>query len=111
MDLQPAFSRFTLATTTALIFGEPVSDLGKDDHEIFGRSFDYYSYTSTIRLWLTHFYRLYSPKGYTVSCNTVKRHADHFTDKAPNQMAQKSESQALILDLYEDLTDRNLVRD
>ena len=108
MNLQPAFFRFTLATTTALIFREPVSDLGNDNHETFDQSFNYASYISTICLWLTDFYQLYSPKGYTVSCNTVKQYTDHFIDKALNQKAQKSESQALILDLYEDL---NLVRD
>ena len=111
VDLQPAFFRFTLATTTALIFGEPVSDLGHDDHDTFGRAFDYASYISAIRIRLTDFHWLYSPKGYTQACVTVKRYADHFINKALEADNRESESHALILDLFDELKDRNLVRD
>jgi hypothetical protein len=42
--------RFTLATTTALILGEPVDDLEDEDHNTFASSFDYASEISAIRL-------------------------------------------------------------
>jgi hypothetical protein len=42
--------RFTLATTTALILGEPVDDLEDEDHNTFASSFDYALEISAIRL-------------------------------------------------------------
>ena len=47
VDLQPAFFKFTLATTSALIFGEPPDGLSADqkglDQTTFKSSFDYAS--------------------------------------------------------------------
>ena len=108
VDLQPAFFRFTLATTTALIFGEPASGLGSDDHDIFSKAFDFASYISAIRIRLADFYWLYSHKGYPRACDTVEYYANHFIDKVLDPEAQKSESHE---DLYEELKDGDLVRD
>ena len=61
VDLQPFFFRFTLATTTSLIFGEPFAGLDHLDHEIFGENFDYCSLISAMRLRLADWCWLYNP--------------------------------------------------
>ncbi|KAI9811230.1 MAG: hypothetical protein M1827_005562 [Pycnora praestabilis] len=116
VDLQPAFFRFTLATTTALIFGEPVDDLEDEDRDTFASSFDYASMISAIRLRLADLHWLYTPKKFTKACENVKRYATHFVNKALSHKdgvnsSQSSEGIALILDLYQELGDPLLVRD
>jgi cytochrome P450 len=116
VDLQPAFFRFTLATTTALIFGEPVDDLEDEDRNTFASSFDYASMISAIRLRLADLHWLYTPRKFTKACDNVKRYATHFVNKALSNKdginsSQSSEGIALILDLYQELKDPLLVRD
>ncbi|KAI9795453.1 MAG: hypothetical protein M1835_005787 [Candelina submexicana] len=116
VDLQPLFFRFTLATTTALIFGEPISGLGNEDHDTFANCFDYASMISAIRLRLADFHWAYTPKAFTKACDTVKRYASHFVDEAlknreRSHSQSKSQSQDLIRDLYEALKSPDLVRD
>jgi cytochrome P450 len=116
VDLQPAFFRFTLATTTALIFGEPVDDLEDEDHNTFASSFDYALMISAIRIRLADLHWLYSLRKYTKACDNVKRYATHFVNKALSNndgvnSGQSSEGIALILDLHRELKDPLLVRD
>lgn len=116
VDLQPAFFRFTLATTTALIFGEPVDDLEDSDRSTFGSSFDYASMISAIRLRLADLHWLYTPRKFIKACGNVKRYAAHFVNKALSHKdgansSQSSEGRALILDLYSELNNPLLVRD
>ena len=59
VDLQPAFLRFTLGTTTALIFGEAVERLDDGDQDTFSKSFDYASCICAIRLHLADFCCVY----------------------------------------------------
>ncbi|KAL8826825.1 MAG: hypothetical protein Q9191_003562 [Dirinaria sp. TL-2023a] len=116
VDLQPVFFRFTLATTTALIFGKPVSDLGDEDHNNFGKSFDYASLISALRLRLADLCWVYKPKKYVQACDVVHEYANYFVQEAlrsknHNSEGSLSESHALILDLYDELKDPLLVRD
>lgn len=116
VDLQPSFFRFTLATTTALIFGEPVDDLEDEHRNTFAKSFDYASSISAIRLRLADLHWLYTPAKFTKACDDVKRYATHFVNKALSykegvSSSQSSEGIALILDLYRELKDPLLVRD
>ena len=78
VDLQPVFFRFTLATTTDLIFGEPVGSLDNDLQDTFADSFDYASMICAIRLRLADLQWLYTPSKFTRACATVKRYANHF---------------------------------
>ena len=48
VDLQPFFFGFTLATTTALIFGQPIKDYGSEAQHTFASSFDHASLISAI---------------------------------------------------------------
>jgi cytochrome P450 len=116
VDLQPAFFRFTLATTTDLIFGEPVAGLDDEHQDTFANSFDYASLISAIRLRLADLHWLYTPSKFTKACATVKKYASHFVqqalkDKEDNGIEAASGRHAFILDLYEELKDPALVRD
>lgn len=116
VDLQPHFFRFTLATTTDLIFGEPVRTVGHDLQETFATSFDYASYVSTIRIRLADFHWLYKTKKFKEACAIVKKYASHFVKQALKDQEENGEEamngrHAFILDLYEGLKDPDLVRD
>lgn len=116
VDLQPAFFRFTLGTTTALIFGEPVESLENEEQDLFAQSFDYASLICAIRLRLADFHWAYTPSKFTKACGIVKRYANHYVQQALKIKEDKgveaaSERHAFILDLYEELKDPVLVRD
>ncbi|KAL9635195.1 MAG: hypothetical protein Q9204_002710 [Flavoplaca sp. TL-2023a] len=116
VDLQPAFFRFTLATTTALIFGESASGLRSADHETFAESFDYASMISAIRLRLADLEWVYKPKAFRKACKVVKEYASQFVDetlksRVGDELTPRTESEALIQDLYAELQDPELVRD
>ncbi|KAE8443610.1 hypothetical protein EG329_001543 [Mollisiaceae sp. DMI_Dod_QoI] len=116
VDLQPFFFKFTLATTTDLIFGEPVGMLDDDVQDTFANNFDYASMISALRLRLADFHWLYKPKKFRDACAVVKQYADHFVGqalKARDKIGQEAayEKYPFILDLYEDLKDPFLVRD
>ncbi|KAL8696275.1 MAG: hypothetical protein Q9224_002882 [Gallowayella concinna] len=105
VDLQPAFFRFTLATTTALIFGDQGSTLKDKDHEDFASSFDYASMISAIRLRLADLEWAYKPKAFRRACNTVKAYASHYVRQALANRGNREEqpqadSQALIRDFW-----------
>ncbi|KAI9759874.1 MAG: hypothetical protein M1840_003076, partial [Geoglossum simile] len=108
VNLQPAFFRFTLATTTALIFGEPVGSLEEEDQDTFAHSFDYASFICAIRLRLAEFSRAYTPRKFTKACGIVKQ---ALKDREGNGEKADSGRYAFILDLYKELQDPALVRD
>lgn len=116
VDLQPEFFRFTLATTTSLIFGEPFAGLDPKDHDVFGRNFDYGSLISAMRLRLADWCFLYSPPKYKKACAMVKGYATRYVDHALKDMKENGEEEAsehhpFILELYQELKDPVLVRD
>jgi hypothetical protein len=116
VDLQPEFFRFTLATTTSLIFGEPFAGLDPLNHEVFAENFDYCSLVSAMRLRLANFCFLYSPSKFKKACGQVKRYATLYVNHALQDMDKNGEESAserhpFILDLFKELQDRILVRD
>jgi cytochrome P450 len=116
VDLQPFVFDFTLATTTDLLFGEPVRTLGADVQNTFATNFDYASMISALRLRLADFHWLYKPPKFQVSCAVVKQYADHFVaqalkDREENGQESASQRYPFILDLYEELKSPALVRD
>lgn len=115
-DLQPHFFHFTLLTTTALLFGEAVTALPERDQTEFGHNFDHASEITAIRLRLADLYWTYTPKSFRDSCDSVKRFADFFVEKALAHEQAHGRQEAVkyfpfILELYEDLQDAVLVRD
>lgn len=116
VDLQPAFFRFTLLTTTALLFGEAVTILSDEDQKAFSHSFDHASEVTAMRLRLADLCWIYSPRTFKKSCKTVKRCADYFVQKALLHEPEHGKEDALkhfpfILELYQDLQDPVRVRD
>lgn len=116
VDLQPFLFRFTLGTTTDLIFGEPIGALGDEIRDAFGSNFDYASYVSAIRIRLADLCFLYKPKKFRDACDVVKTYADHFVSQALKCREQEGKEAAasrypFILDLYSEYKDPKLVRD
>ena len=116
VDLQPFFFRFTLATTTALLFGEPVFDLPGEETNTFEKAFDYASYISALRLRLADFEWTWKPAKFQAACAVVKRYATHFVQRALKDMEKNGEEAAsgrhpFIIDLYRELQDPMVVRD
>ncbi|CAF9919516.1 MAG: hypothetical protein HETSPECPRED_004023 [Heterodermia speciosa] len=115
VDLQPFFFRFTLATTTALIFGQPIKDYASETQHAFARSFDHASLISATRIRLADFFWAYTPSKYTESCKTVKEYATGFVEQAmqsTDEDTSKPETKyAFIRDLYNEYKDPILVRD
>ena len=115
VDLQPLFFRFTLSTTTSLIFGQPIK-FEDDNKNDFAGSFDYASKISSMRMRLVDFYWAYSPSRYITTCRNVKQYADGFVKRAigESDKAERIVGQnryAFVEDLYHELKDPVLVRD
>ena len=115
VDLQPFFFRFTLATTTALIFGQPIKDYGSETQHAFASSFDYASLISATRIRLADFFWAYTPSKYTKSCKLVKAYATRFVEQAmqskDDDTSEPEAKYAFIWDLYNEYKDPTLVRD
>ena len=112
IDLQAHFFSFTLATTTALIFGQPLKDYSSDTQHAFTESFEYASLISAIRIRLADFYRAYTPRKYRQSCSVVKQYAEGFVKRAmENKDARTDDKYAFIQDLIDEYNDPFLVRD
>lgn len=113
VDLQPFFFRFTLATTTALIFGQPVDGL-EQAQQTFTKDFDYASMISSLRTRLQDFYWAYNPLKYKAACRGIKEFANAFVKQAlqeKNRLGPDSDRYAFIQDLYDEMQDPALVRD
>ena len=105
--------RFTLATTTALIFGQSV-DGHEEARRGFAQDFDYASRISSIRARLQDFYWAYSPSRYRTACRGIKEFAYVFVEQAleeKNRVGPEADRYAFIRDLYEEMKDPVLVRD
>lgn len=115
VDLQPFFFRFTLATTTALIFGQPIKDYDNEMQHKFASSFDYASLTSATRIRLADFYWAYTPMKYRKCCDEVKEYVTGFVKQAMKNKyddTQETEARyAFIQDLFDEYKDPILVRD
>ncbi len=118
VDLQPLFFRFTLATTTALIFGQPLDSIYELEKPDFAGSFDYASMISSLRTRLMDFHWIYHPPRYRSACTNVKAYADGFVKRAlrgrarSDMMAKEtSDSYTFVEDLCTEIKDPLLIRD
>lgn len=116
VDLQPLFFRYTLATTTSLIFGRPIDTFKATEEATFTRYYDHASLISAYRVRLMDFNWVYTSSRYRSSCQTVKAFATIFVhqalrdrDKGVNE--EDPDRYAFIQDLYNELKDPKLVRD
>lgn len=116
VDIHPACFQFTLSTTTALLFGEPIDDLGADMTKEFGDNFDYASEKTALRIRLADLCFLYNPSSFKASCNVVRKFANHFVQKALKCQAEHGEKEAFerypfIIDMYKEAKDQKVVCD
>jgi cytochrome P450 len=116
VDLQPHFFEFTLGTTTDLLFGVPHSDLPARDRGALRDNFDYAAGVSAIRIRLAEFAWVYTPRQFKRACDVVRGWAGIFADRALKYREQHGDEAAkdkfpFILDLWEDMQNRDLVRD
>ncbi|KAJ5737456.1 uncharacterized protein N7483_002581 [Penicillium malachiteum] len=93
-DLQPFFFRFTLATTTALLFGGPVSALPVEETDLFENAFDYASSVSALRIRLADLQWIWKPTKFRAACAVVKKYATRFVQLALDEMAENGEEAA-----------------
>ena len=116
VDLQPFFFRFTLDTTTALMFGESIESLKVGGDVAFEESFTEASLINSMRVQLSDFYWAYTPSRYTKACSIVKNFADDYVEQTLRESKDVGEHDtpsryAFIRELYEELKDPALVRD
>lgn len=114
VDLQPLFFNFTLDTTTSLLFGESANSLREDADDELGTSLNDASWFSAIRVQLAYLYWICSPPQYYRSCRKVKEYTDRWVQMALNDFTDRgnaSEQYTFIRNLYDELKDRNLVRE
>ncbi|KAL0780761.1 hypothetical protein CaCOL14_002096 [Colletotrichum acutatum] len=97
VDMQPQFFFFeyTLGTTTHLLFGEPHHNLPGKERLALRDNFEYATSISAIRLRLTDFAWLYTPKKFREACKGVRDWATFFSDKALNFMEEHGEEAAM----------------
>ena len=115
-DLQPLFFHFTLATTTALIFGQPLESSDNLEKYDFAASFNYTSLISSLRMRLIDFYWIYNPSQYRIACRNVKACADSFVERAvqnrKKSMTEKTSGlYTFVEDLCNEIEDPKLIRD
>ena len=118
VDLQPIFFRYTLDTTTALIFGQSVHSLVKEEQDSFSESFSEAANITAYRGRLGDLYWAYTPRRFSKACKAIKSYVDDYVVNARGTLGEASEytesiSQryAFINDLYDELKDPILVRD
>lgn len=116
VDIQPACFQFTLSTTTALLFGEPIDDLGIEMTKEFTDNFDFASEKTALRIRLADLCFLYNPSSFKQSCNVIRKFANHFVQKAlscQEALGEKAafEKYPFIIDMYKESHDRKIVCD
>jgi cytochrome P450 len=117
VDLQPIFYRFTLDTTTAMIFGQSVGSLTADqgDDSFFER-FNEASLITATRVRFGDLYWLYTSPGFSAAWKAVKSYADKYVKTAlqgepKDSKETESDRYTFITDLYSEYKDSTRVRD
>ncbi|KAL6716980.1 hypothetical protein ACLMJK_004894 [Lecanora helva] len=116
IDLQPLFFQLTLATTAALIFGQPTENSENHEKADFASSFDCASLISSWRTRLQDLHWVYNPARYRKACKIVKDYADGFVRHALQKRGDKSNEEVsghypFVEDLATELEDSQLIRD
>lgn len=119
VDLQPIFFRYTLDTTTALVFGQSVHSLVKEGRDSFSESFSEAANITAYRGRLGNLYWAYTSRRFAKACRTIKSYVDEYVTNARGTLGKVpdateenvSQRYAFINDLYDELKDPILVRD
>ena len=118
VDLQPLFFRYTLDTTTALIFGDSVNSLINETQDSFSADFSEAADITAYRGRLGDLYWAYTPARFKKACNAIKIYVDGYVQNAltkldtSNKSSEASSEQfVFIKELQDELRDPILVRD
>jgi cytochrome P450 len=116
VDLKPLLFEYTLNTTTALLFGEPHSNMDKDERNAVRDNFDHAAFGCGIRVRLAEAAFVYSPPKFRKACESVREWATYFAAKAIKCMDELGEETAaerypFIIDLWKEMKVFELVRD
>ena len=116
VDMKPHFFEYTLNTTTQLLFGEPHSNLPKEERDTIRDNFGYATLGMGIRVRLADLAPIYNPPKLKKASKSVRDWAAIFVRKALQYKDEVGEEQAInrypfILELWRDIKDENLVRD
>ena len=116
VDLRPLMFEYTLNTTTMLLFGEPHSNMDKQQRDAVRDNFDYAAFGCGIRVRLSDGAFLYNPPKFRKACKAVREWATFFAAKAIKHKDDfgedaAAEKYAFIVDLWKEMQDFDLVRD
>ncbi|KAH8590372.1 cytochrome P450 [Bisporella sp. PMI_857] len=118
VDMQPLFFRYTLDTTTALIFGQSVNSLVNEGQDSFSTDFSEAADITSYRGRLGDLYWVYTPTRFSQACKAIKIYVDGYVQSAMKSLDQSKESSedssdqfVFIKELQDELRDPILVRD
>ena len=118
VDMQPLFFRYTLDTTTALIFGQSVNSLVNEGRDAFSDDFSEAADITAFRGRLGPIYWAYTPARFGKACEAIKSYVDGYVrdalralEKGQDSSNDKSDSFVFIKELQDELQDPVLVRD
>ena len=118
VDMQPLFFRYTLDTTTALIFGQSVNSLVNEGQDSFSVDFSEAADITAYRGRLGDLYWAYTPARFSQACKSIKIYVDGYVQNAlksldlSKESSQDSSDQFLFIkELQKELRDPILVRD
>jgi cytochrome P450 len=118
VDMQPYFFRYTLDTTTALIFGQSVNSLVDEGLDAFSEDFSEAADITAYRGRLGDLYWAYTPARYRKACKSIKVYVDGYVQSALGDLAKQEKSSkngpdhfVFIKELQDELKDPILVRD
>lgn len=115
VDLQPLFFRFTLETTSSMLFGQRLgpldSDVG-DDENSFANAFDKGQDYLARRGRLGGLYWLIDGADFRLQCKRVHEHVDNAIQQAlQKQHADSDQTNSILRDLVQQTTDMKILRE
>jgi cytochrome P450 len=118
VDVQPLFFRYTLDTTTALIFGQSVNSLVNEGRDSFSNDFSEAADITAYRGRLGDIYWAYTPARFNKACKAIKEYVDDYVqsalgslEKIQDSSKEPSDNFVFIKELQDELRDPALVRD
>ena len=113
IDLQPLFFRLTLNTTIAMILGQPVDSFNHEVGDEFSKAFNKASLVTAARVKLGDLWFLYTPRGFSQACKTVREYTLQFVQAALKSDAsqQDKDSDTLLSVMNREYSNIELVRD
>jgi cytochrome P450 len=118
VDMQPLFFRYTLDTTTALIFGQSVNSLTNEGRDAFSDDFSEAADITAYRGRLGDLYWAYTPARFGKACKAIKSYVDGYVQDALGSLEKVGDSSqdhtqnfVFIKELQDELHDPVLVRD